>query len=605
MREKSLLPGTVLLVDISGQTPCLMFEAPEREFSCPELTKVPASLAALEAARKDGFHLAGFLAYELGFAFEEKLRQRWTPDGDPLLWFGAYRDARPLSLSEAKQRLAEAAGTEEAGIEDFGFAMDRQAYDAAFARIRSHLAKGDIYQVNFTLRASFSHHGPPERLFLELLRKQPVQHAAFVKLADRSLLSLSPELFLEREGSTLRTRPMKGTAPRGRYPAEDRAIARQLTADPKQRAENTMIVDLMRNDLSRISEAGSVKVTSLCEVERYKSLHQMTSTVEAQLKPEVTFPDVVGNLFPCGSITGAPKLSAMQIAHDLESGTRGVYTGSIGHIAPNGDFRFNVAIRTLDLRKDGFGMAGTGSGVVYDSGAAPEYDECALKLKFLTEDVPSFGLIETFVFHPGEGYFLMDRHMARLGSSADYFGFSFDESTIRAQLADLSSGFIAPRRVRLELAEDGSAAIAHTAFDLTGIKPVWNLVLVETPVSSTNLFLFHKTTNRAFLDGTRAAYVNRTGCQEVLFVNEHGFLTEGSYTTLFVERNRRLLTPALHHGLLPGTFREGLLDNRMAQEADLTPADLASADAIYVGNSVRGLIRCRVTQAAEIELENA
>ncbi|MHA7774945.1 aminodeoxychorismate synthase component I [Roseibium sp. M-1] len=594
MPDRALQPGSILLLDLLKKRSALCFRAPSEIISCTRLEDVRPCLRRLEHAQAAGRHAAGYLAYELGFAFEEKLSQRFEETGEPLLWFGLYDPPREMSLDDARALLADASDGQAAAFGKPGFDMDRDSYDAAFAKVQDHLAKGDIYQVNLTMRARFGHDGPPEQLFLDLLRRQPVEFAAFLRLEDRTILSLSPELFLQREGTLLRTKPMKGTAPRGRNAAEDGTIARILASDPKQRSENTMIVDLMRNDLSRIAETGTVRVTKLCEVERYRSLHQMTSTVEGDVPLSVGFAEVIENLFPCGSITGAPKLSAMQIANDLETGPRGVYTGSIGYLAPSGDFRFNVAIRTLVLRQDGSGEAGTGSGVVFDSGAAPEYDECALKLKFLTEATPDFELIETLAFDPGEGYLLLERHLQRLQMSAAYFGFAFLEERVRMALAERASGFAAPMRVRLLL--DAGGGLSITATDLAPVDQgtVFNLVLASETTSSADRFLYHKTTNRAFYDDTRMRYQAETGCQEVLFLNEHGYLTEGSYMTLFVKRQGRLLTPALRHGLLPGTLRAGLLERGLAVEADLTPTDLQTADEIYVGNSVRGLVRARL-----------
>lgn len=599
MSDCTLHPGTILLLDVLKQQTALLFEAPRDIVTCTRLEDVANCLAQLEKAQAAGLHPAGYLAYELGFAFEEKLRDRFRETNEPLLWFGLYDPPRKIGITEARTLLANAAGEGHAIISRPGFDMDRPAYDAAFSRAQDHLAKGDIYQVNLTMRARSSHEGAPERLFLDLMRRQPVEFAAFIKMEDRTVLSLSPELFLERQGERLRTRPMKGTAPRGRYAAEDGSIARELAKDPKQRSENTMIVDLMRNDLSRIAETGSVRVTKLCEVERYQSLHQMTSTVEARLPETTGFATVIEHLFPCGSITGAPKLSAMQIADDLETGPRGVYTGSIGHLAPGGDFRLNVAIRTLVLRNNGTMEAGTGSGVVFDSGAGPEYDECALKLKFLTEETPDFDLIETMAYDPAQGFLLLDRHLQRLQKSAAYFGFQLNEEEVRNALAQKAACFSRAQRVRLLLGCDGDISISST--DLTPVDQttVFNLVLASETTSSTDRFLYHKTTNRAFYDDTRMRYQAKTGCQEVLFENDEGFLTEGSYMTLFVRKNGKLLTPALKHGVLPGTFRAGLLECGLAQEADLTREDLVEAEEVFVGNSVRGLVRARLISATQ------
>ncbi|WP_298960691.1 aminodeoxychorismate synthase component I [uncultured Roseibium sp.] len=594
MSASALQPGSILLVDLLKQKSALLFKKPSEVVSCTRLDEVPGCLSRLETAQNEGRFAAGFLAYELGYAFEKKLQDRFVETGEPLMWFGLYDAPSKLSLGETRAFLNESASGQGAEIPAPKFDMNRSQYGEAFERAREHLAKGDIYQVNLTMRARFTHRGSAERLFLDLMRRQPVEFAALVRMNDRTVVSLSPELFLERSGSCLRTKPMKGTAPRGRTGSEDMRISRDLASDPKQRSENTMIVDLMRNDLSRISETGSVRVTKLCEVERYQSLHQMTSTVEARVPPSVGFGEVISRLFPCGSITGAPKLSAMQIAHDLESGPRGVYTGSIGYLKPGGDFRLNVAIRTLQLRDDGTAVAGTGSGVVFDSGAAPEYDECALKLRFMSEDLPDFELLETLAFDPVDGFLLLERHLQRLEKSAKYFGFPFNEAEIRSSLAARASGFAGHMRVRLLLNAEGGLSVTATALTPVDEETVFNLVLASETTDPGNRFLYHKTTHRAFFDDTRARYQAETGCQEVLFENEMGFLTEGSYTTLFVKKGGRLITPALRHGLLPGTFREGLLERGLAFEADLRRTDLETADEIFVGNSVRGLVRARL-----------
>lgn len=594
MSQRALKTGSILLLDVLKRRTALLFDAPKEIVTCNRLGDVEAALLRLEAAQADGLYAAGYLAYELGFDFEDKLRSRFEETGEPLMWFGLYDRAEELPLSEAAQLLDYHASDGPSSLSKPSFDMDAKNYAQAFAQVQELLAKGDIYQVNLTLRARFQHQGAPERLFQDLLRRQPVEFAAFMKLADRTILSLSPEMFLERTGKTLRTRPMKGTEPRGRFASEDARIARDLAKDTKQRSENIMIVDLMRNDLSRIADTGSVKVRKLCEVERYQSVQQMTSTVEATVPETTGFAKIVRHLFPCGSITGAPKLSAMQIAHNLETGPRGVYTGSIGYLAPGGDFRFNVAIRTLVLRKDGTGEAGTGSGLIFESKARHEYDECALKLKFMTEDVPEFDLIETMAYDPAEGYLLLGRHMQRLQKSAAYFGFEFNQQTVNERLAEEAGSYKGAQRVRLLLDRAGGISISATELPPADRGTVFNLVLARETTQSGDRFLFHKTTNRAFYDDTRARYQAETGCQEVLFENEKGFLTEGSYTTLFLKVGGRLLTPALEHGVLPGTFREGLLERGLAAEADLTKADLENAEAVFVGNSVRGLVRGRM-----------
>jgi para-aminobenzoate synthetase/4-amino-4-deoxychorismate lyase len=592
-------PGTVILVDALTERRARVFRQPKRVLTCHALDEAQAFLAALEAERATGAHLAGFLAYEFGFAFEPKLAASWQADGEPLAWFGAYEAPEILSLDALDDVLRQASGPLEGTIDSFSYDMDRARYARAFAAVQHHLAVGDIYQANLTMRARFRHEGPAAAQFARLIRRQPVAHGAFLQLEDRAILSLSPELFLEREGQRLRTRPMKGTAPRGRDGSEDAAIAAALAGDPKQRAENVMIADLMRNDLSRVCKPGSVSVHDVFAVERYRSLHQMVTGVEGELEDGVGLGEIIANLFPCGSITGAPKLSAMQIIKAEETGPRGIYTGSIGHVAPAGDFRFNVAIRTLVLRDTGLGEAGVGSGVVFDSGAAPEYDECLLKLKFLTAaEPPAFGLIETLGWSPDEGYLLLERHLDRLAGSAAYFGFTCDLGAVDAALQGVAAGFAGLTRVRLELASDGSHQITHAPMEAVAPGEVWDVCLADVRTDAADRFYYHKTTNREIYDGTRSRMVAaQPGLREVIFENTDGFLTEGSFTTLFLARNGRLLTPALRHGVLPGTLRAALLASRIAAEADLTRADLTTGEPVYVGNSVRGLVRVRLVNS--------
>ncbi|MXN66492.1 aminodeoxychorismate synthase component I [Stappia sp. GBMRC 2046] len=587
-------PCVLLLDAMRGGGGALLFENPCAIIETASLDGVGDCLRRVEAARAEGAYCAGYLAYEAGYAFEPKLAGAdVSAFSVPLLWFGVFETASMLSPAEALRRLGARGGSSEPPeIRDLAFDMGRKAYDEAFARVQEHLARGDIYQANLTMRARFRLDGDPAALFADLLRRQPVGHAAYVDTGKSRILSLSPELFLERKGSTLRTRPMKGTARRGRTMREDRRIARELAADAKSRAENVMIVDLMRNDISRVTEAGSVKVPELFSVETYRTLFQMTSTVEGRIRTGVNFPEIAENLFPCGSITGAPKLSAMSILRDLETSPRGIYTGSIGYLSPDGDFRFNVAIRTLVIDKGGAGEVGTGSGVVFDSGAAPEYDECILKLRFMTEKQEPFGLIETLRWTPQDGYFLLSRHLDRLGESAAYFGFACDLGTVEKVLEERARAFAGERRVRLEMAADGTFDLTDTALAASAMTP-WRVAICDTSVSAEDAFLYHKTTRRVFFDETRKALAGELGIDEVLFVNEDGFLTEGSYTSLFIERDGRLLTPALRHGLLPGTFRAALLETGRAIEADLTPADLANG-AVFLGNSVRGLIKAEV-----------
>jgi para-aminobenzoate synthetase/4-amino-4-deoxychorismate lyase len=581
-------PGTVLLhdtLDPSGET--LLFSAPRDVLVAHDAASARAALAQLEAAGQAGLHAAGFLSYELGFVFEERLLDRLPPPGPvPLLWLGLYDAPERLTTAEVDRRLAAMAGPVGRAC-DIAPRIDQAAYGLAFDQVKSLIAAGDTYQVNLTFKAGFRLEGDPVTLYRELVRKQPVPYGALINTGEQWILSRSPELFVSSRDGMLAARPMKGTLKRGRTLAEDDAGRAALAGDAKNRAENLMIVDLLRNDLGRIAEIGSVKVSDLFTVETYSTLHTMTSGIVAQRRSGVSTTQLLANLFPCGSITGAPKLRAMEIIHDVEAGPRGVYTGSIGHFAPNGDLTLNVAIRTAVIDNDGRGEIGIGGGIVADSVADDEYREALLKMAFFTDPARPVTLIETLLWERGAGFALLERHLDRLAASAGYFGLTFDRAAIVALLEGQS--FPADRmRVRLTLDASGPAV---TAVELPPNPEVFRFAIAPERLDSQSLWLMHKTTNRAFYDEPRVAAHAAHGVDEVVFLNERLELTEGSITNLFVERGGMLITPPLSSGLLPGTLRAELLATGRAEEQVLTLADLEAADAIWLGNSVRGLMR--------------
>ena len=582
-------PGTVLLhdtLDPAGEN--LLFSAPREVLVAHDAASAQTALAQLEAAGRSGQHAAGFLAYELGFVFEERLLDRLPPPGaTPLLWLGLYDAPERLTAAEVDRRLAAMAGTHTGSAIDIAPRLDEAAYALAFEQVKALIAAGDTYQVNLTFKAGFRLEGDPVALYRELVRKQPVAYGALINTGTQWILSRSPELFVSSRNGKLTARPMKGTLKRGRTLAEDAAGRAALSADEKNRAENLMIVDLLRNDLGRIAEIGSVKVTDLFTVETYSTLHTMTSGIEARRRADVSTTELLANLFPCGSITGAPKLRAMEIIHAVEAGQRGVYTGSIGHFAPSGDLTLNVAIRTAVIDADGRGEIGIGGGIVADSVAGDEYREALLKMAFFTDPARPVTLIETLLWERGPGYALLERHLDRMADSAGYFGLPFDRAAVLALLEGQS--FPADRmRVRLTLDASGPDL---TAVPLPPNPPVFRFAIAPEKLDSQSLWLAHKTTNRAFYDEPRVSAHAEHGVDEVVFRNERGELTEGSITNLFVERGGMLLTPPLASGLLPGTLRAELLASGRAIEQVLTLADLDAAEAIWLGNSVRGLLR--------------
>lgn len=594
------------LFDNNSAAQCaLLFERPLSIVRADEPAEVDGALAELSRAQKKGLYAAGFLSFELGLLFEPKLARRLPPDRKvPLLMFGVFE--RPNNLSNAEvERWLEARGTSYS-LKDIQPNLQQGAYNERFGRILDYIGAGDIYQLNLTFKAKFGFEGSRAALYRELRRKQRVAHGAFVETDNFSLLSLSPELFIEADEKRILTRPMKGTAPRGFTAAEDEERKAWLESDIKSRAENLMIVDLMRNDLSRIAKPGSVRVPDLFTVETFETVLQMTSGVEGALSPDCDFSRIIRALFPPGSVTGAPKLRAVEIIRELESEPRGVYTGAIGFLSPHGGCHFNVAIRTLYIGRDGKGEAGIGSGIVQDSRARSEYEECLLKLKFLTDPpAEEFELIETLRFDWSSGYILLQRHLDRLEQSASRLGFRCPRAEIVCALYEHAARLSGPsHRVRMTLSREGRISIGSTALPPPPPRG-FTFAIAPNRVDPSNLFLYHKTTNRRMYDDTRKALNAVTGCDEVLFLNTLGELTEGSFTNLFLEINGEMLTPAVSCGLLSGTLRQDLIEQGQVREAVLTLDDLARASGVWLGNSVRGLVRARQIEAAEAEQTTA
>ncbi len=574
-----------------------LYVDPVRIVSADTPAEVLPALDAIRAARRGGLHAAGFLSYEAAAAFEPVLDD--PPAAPvPLLWFGLFERFSEIAPRDVPAHLPDPAG---AWIGPLEPATDRATYDAQFAAVQARIVAGDLYQANLTYRASVPVLGDPLSLYARL---RAASHAGFGALIDTgaaTILSLSPELFFNLDGAALTCRPMKGTARRGATPDEDAARAATLASDPKQRAENLMIVDLMRNDLARVARAGSVAVPALFEVESYPTVHQMVSTVTAEIAPEADAVDVLAALFPCGSITGAPKIAAMQAIAEIEQAPRGLYTGAIGRFdaatGGGGDAMFNVAIRTLTLpHGETRATFGAGGGIVADSIAAEEWDEARAKTDFLTRGARPFDLIETMAFDPEHGIARLDRHLHRLTASARAFGFVFDRHAARNELQAATFRLRAARKVRLLLAASGAVSIEVAPMPPAPTGPV-DVAVVPLPVAPADIRLRHKTSDRAFYDIARAA----AGTFDVVFVRPDGCLTEGSFTSLFVPgRNETggdvLVTPPLAAGLLPGVLRAELIDSGRAIEGEVTEADLTRD--FFIGNALRGLMRARRTVAA-------
>lgn len=550
-----------------------------------DLADVNAVLAEARRESARGRYIAGCLAYEAGGAFEPRMAGTQAPG--PLVSLGIYEREHRGDWEE----IAAYVRGREAEIRDLCPQVERARYEQSFRRILEYIGAGDIYQANLTFPVSGSAKGHPLALYDRLRRTQQMPFGALMHGEDRSwVLSASPELFFGVRRGRVTARPMKGTARRRPLPVDDLAARRELAADPKNRAENLMITDLIRNDLSRIAAPGSVEVHGAFAVESYPTVHQMVTTVKAKLAEGRDAFDVLAAMFPCGSITGAPKVRAAQIIDEVEAGPRGLYTGSLCWFAPTGDACASVAIRTgvLEGKRPDAAAArfrmGVGAGIVADSRADAEWSETLDKAAFLTCRSRPFHLIETMRFDPQEGVVRLALHMMRLEASAKRLGFTVSTHAIGNLLQAATGRLMSARRVRLVLARDGTHAV-HIGPLPEGRGPL-RAVLSPLPVEPDDIRLYHKTSDREFYDTARRA----SQADEVVFVRPDGLLTEGSFTNLFVKRGDTFLTPPAGRGLLPGVLRGEMLQSGLAQEADLTPDDF-SAGEVFLGNSLRGLMR--------------
>jgi len=520
-------------------------------------------IAVLEFAEREarsGSHVAVLLSYEAAPAFDSAFVTH-SPSDFPLVWAAVIEDTpaeeRSYSSTEWKPLVT------------------RDEYDRSVSRIRELIAAGDTYQVNYSFPLTSTFDGDAFAWYQDLCVAQGAQYSVYLDLGRYKVLCLSPELFFERRGDHVITRPMKGTVRRGRWPAEDRELAQWLANSPKDRAENVMIVDLLRNDLGKVSVPGTVRVSSLFDLERFETVWQMTSTVESTLHDGTTLVDLMRALFPCGSITGAPKIRTMQIINELERFPRGAYTGAIGLLKPGGDCVFNVAIRTVVIDSEtGVATFGVGGGVTIDSTAEREYEECLVKSRFLRATPVEFQLFESILLEDGK-YFLLEEHVARLNQSAEYFGFI--GTRINADLERIATEN--PKgsfKVRLTLWKDGRVETQITPVELLG--EVKQVELATEPVDSSDRFLYHKTTRRPGADG-------------LVFWNERGEITESSIANVVVPIDGELFTPPIECGLLPGTYRNHLLAQGTIKERVITVDEFQRAPEFFLINSIRKWIR--------------
>ncbi len=558
---------------------------------CDTPEEIDDAFARIEAGVADGLHAAGFLSYELGHALEPRLASRLRADRDmPLLWFGLFAPPRRIAADALDRAFAERGPPPP--ITGLTPTHDRATHLGKVRKILQLIRAGDVYQVNLTFPLRFRHAGDPLALYGALRSRQPVAHGGVVAFGDATLLSVSPELFVEVAEGQATTRPMKGTAPRCGDERADAAVGRALAANAKQRAENLMIVDLLRNDLARVSEPGSVRTSALFAVESYPTFHALTSTITARLRAGVGLRGRMRALFPCGSIVGAPKIRAAEVIGELEAEARGVYSGAIGAIGPGGRMAFNVAIRTAVIRADGAGRYDVGGGVVADSDPDEEYDEAILKARVLSDLADDYGLIETFRWSATEGFVRLAGHLGRLQGSAGRLGFALDRAGLAATLAERARGWRAAggdRRVRLELSRLGDVQITGQAI-AAAAPAAPRLQVSRRRLDRGDPFLRHKTTRRETHEEAYAEAVGG-GFDEALLLNRQGRVADGSRNSVFAEFGGRLVTPPLAAGALPGVLRAELIAVGRAVEGDLGLADLARCDRLFVGNSLNGL-RC-------------
>jgi para-aminobenzoate synthetase/4-amino-4-deoxychorismate lyase len=568
--------------DYTGHVARRVFANPRSVLTAHHPAELNAILAEVDSATRQGYHAAGFIAYEAAPAFDRAAIVKEPRQGRlPLAQFGIFDAPRPDPPAMASPG--------EPQCTPWQLDITPETYHERIRQIHAAIERGDTYQINYTLRAHARLIGSSGLAYYERLRRaQRADYCAWLDLGHTQILSVSPELFFSRKESVVTTRPMKGTIRRGMAPEEDAALAQWLRESRKNRAENLMIVDLLRNDLSRLADPGGVSVPSLFTIERYPTLLQMTSTVEARLKAGVTLRDILAALFPCGSITGAPKLKSMEIIAALEDSPRGPYCGTVGWIRPGGEALFNVAIRTVVLdTASGEMECGLGGGITWDSRADEEYEEVLTKSRFLSFAPTDFELIETFLLEAGD-FWLREYHLRRLTRSAAELGFPDPPERLGLLLDSYANQFAMGRyRVRLTYSRTGSAHLEGFPIE-DNPEVLAPIALAASPVDSADPFLRHKTTRREVYEQHAATVAS--GFYDVLLWNERGELTEFTRGNLVLQLEGHRFTPALASGLLAGTFRQALLDQHQVTERILTFDDLAKAEALWFINGVRGWV---------------
>ncbi|MES2049426.1 MAG: aminodeoxychorismate synthase component I [Pseudomonadota bacterium] len=609
--EIASLPGIdstscFALLDDAYSTPSIsrLYSDLSEILLCADAHSWPEFFRATQAALEAGLHAVALLSYETGAQLQAIAAREGSATPSRMLLF---KRCDKLDQDQLGAWLAQQEPQTIAGIANLRANVDEAAFSTAINSVRDYISAGDTYQVNYTYRLHFDTYGSPVSLYRRLRQRQPVPYGALICLPEgEAVLSLSPELFVRHQAGRLLARPMKGTAAATGDDASDQQLAKALSLDSKNRAENLMIVDLLRNDLGRIATTGSVTVPHLFEVNRFSSVLQMTSTIEANLQPDLPLAEIMSALFPCGSITGAPKHRTMEIIRELETEARGIYTGAIGWfdapVAANtvGDFCLSVPIRTLALQApDTFGIQsgvragvmGVGAGIVYDSNSKEEYAECQLKAKFLTGLTAQFSLFETMHASQAHGCRHLARHLQRLRTSAQYFGFPYNENAIRQALQDCCNNLAPEAEFRLRLSLHPNGEFELSSAILQALPVTVKILLAPQACQIDPLFLRHKSTVREQYDLAWQTAESQ-GAFDMLFCNQHGYVTEGGRSNVFIRKNGVWNTPPLSDGVLPGVMRAVILDDPTIPtcEKQLTLAEVFAADEVMLCNSLRGTL---------------
>lgn len=538
-----------------------------------------------------GYYGYSLINYEAGFLFEEKLLHLLSSDNEKLIQFFFF-DKREIKQLKSSKIIFTDFSNEKYSVIDFKLNRSEAQFLNDIKKIKHYIKEGDTYQVNYTVKGKFSFTGSYSAFFQKLLFNQSAKYSAFINNDEEFIISISPELFFHQKEKKIISHPMKGTIRRGQNQSFDSIAETELKSGEKNRAENVMIVDLIRNDFGRICRYGSIIVPELFQIEKYESLVQMVSEVHGKLRKKIKIWDIVQNIFPCGSVTGAPKIRTMEIIKEIEKDERGIYTGSIGLITPE-EIKMNVAIRTIKINKQtGKGTMGLGSGIVWDSEPLNEYEEVELKSKFLTEPLDYFEIFETIRSENGEIKFL-EEHLDRMKSAANYFLFKFSERKIRKQIqksvAEIDKQ--KPRKVKLSLTKWGEIRVDIS--DIPKLNKNVSVILSQNKISSIDKFKCFKTTNRKLYDSEYAGFTPK-GFYEVLFFNEKDELAEGSRTNIFLRKGNSWFTPPLDSGALSGVYRKYFIEKLPdISEKSIKVEDLISADELLLTNALRGEVKVK------------